>query len=290
MQSIEKLGKRFWFMTPVSETDRPILGMVVGDEKTLMIDAGNSKAHAKLFLEILAEKQVNHPQLVVLTHWHWDHIFGLSALKDVLSISSAYTKAEMEKLIPLSWSDEALDQRVSDGTEIEFCSSAIKKEYVNHREIKITLPELTFKDELEIDLGGVTCIVKHVGGDHAYDSVVVYIKEEKILFLGDSIYPDIFSEKRNYTIERTLALLEELENFDAEIYILSHWKPITKEEFRSEAKLLKRSAELCSQFNGDFMKIIDEYKCETGRELNEDELETIEFFVNGYEMTNGLSI
>ncbi len=27
-------------MTPVSETDRPILGMVVGQEKTLMIDAG----------------------------------------------------------------------------------------------------------------------------------------------------------------------------------------------------------------------------------------------------------
>jgi len=290
MQSIEKIGKSFWYMTPVSETDRPILGMVVGEEKSLMIDAGNSEAHAQLFLEMLAEKRVNNPQLVVLTHWHWDHIFGLSALKEVLSISSASTKDEMEKLIPLSWSDEALDQRVSDGTEIEFCSSAIKKEYANHRDIKITLPVLTFEDKLEIDLGGVSCILKHVGGDHAYDSVVVYIKEDKILFLGDSIYPDIFSKKRNYTIERTLALLDELEKFDADTYILSHWKPISKEEFRSEVQLLKRSAELCFQFNGDLKKITEEYKSETGRDLNEDELETIEFFVNGYEMTNGFSI
>jgi glyoxylase-like metal-dependent hydrolase (beta-lactamase superfamily II) len=290
MHSIEKIGNRFWYMTPVSETDRPILGMVVGEEKSLMIDAGNSEAHAQLFLEMLAEKQVNNPHLVVLTHWHWDHIFGLSALKGVLSLSSDYTKDEMKKLIPLAWYDEALDQRVSEGTEIEFCSTAIKKEYVNHRDIKITLPELTFEDKLEIDLGGVTCIVKHVGGDHAYDSVVVYIKEEKILFLGYSIYPDIFSKKRNYTIERTLALLEELEKFDADTYILSHWKPISKEEFRSEARLLRRSAELCSQCNGDLKKITEEYKSETGRELSEDELETIEFFVNGYEMTNGLSI
>ena len=35
-------------MTPVSETDRPILGMVV-EKKTLMIDAGNSEEHAQLF-------------------------------------------------------------------------------------------------------------------------------------------------------------------------------------------------------------------------------------------------
>ena len=251
MQSIEKIGKRFWYMTPVSETDRPILGMVVGEEKSLMIDAGNSEAHAQLFLKMLAEKQVNNPQLVILTHWHWDHIFGLSALNEVLSISSAYTKVEMKKLIPLSWSDEALDQRVSEGTEIEFCSSAIKKEYVDHRDIKITLPDLTFEDKLEIDLGGVTCIVKHVGGDHAYDSVVIYIKEEKILFLGDSIYPDIFSEKRNYTIEHTLALLEELEIFDADTYILSHWRPISKDEFQNEVTLLRKSAELCTAFNGE---------------------------------------
>ncbi|MEC2715045.1 MBL fold metallo-hydrolase, partial [Bacillus cereus] len=46
MQQIKKIGNSFWYMTPVSETDRPILGMVVGQEKTLMIDAGNSEEHA----------------------------------------------------------------------------------------------------------------------------------------------------------------------------------------------------------------------------------------------------
>ncbi len=45
---------------------------------------------------------------------------------------------------------------------------------------------------MELDLGEVTCVLKHVGGDHAHDSVVIYVKEEKILFLGDCIYADIF--------------------------------------------------------------------------------------------------
>ena len=59
------------------------------------------------------------------------------------------------------------------------------------RNIKIIPPTLTFENQLELDLGEVTCVLKHVGGD-AHDSVVMYIKEEKILFVGDCLYADIF--------------------------------------------------------------------------------------------------
>ncbi len=57
MQQIKKIGNSFWYMTPVSETDRPILGMVVGQEKTLMIDAGNSEEHAQLFFRNVKRKK-----------------------------------------------------------------------------------------------------------------------------------------------------------------------------------------------------------------------------------------
>jgi glyoxylase-like metal-dependent hydrolase (beta-lactamase superfamily II) len=288
MQEIKNIGNRFWYMTPVSETDRPILGMVTGDKKTLMIDAGNSEAHASLFLDMLATKEVGKPDLIVLTHWHWDHIFGLSGLKNALSISSSLTKSAMEKLQNLTWSDEALDQRVKEGTEIEFCSDAIKKEYEEHRDINIVLPDITFEDKLEIDLGGVHCIVQHVGGDHARDSVIVYIKEEKILFLGDSIYPDIFSRKRNYTPSQTLSLLDTLDTFDAEFYILSHWKPISKNEFQIEARMLGRMSYLCDRLNGNYKEMLIAYEAEVNRKLSEDELETLEFFVNGFELNNPL--
>ncbi|MDR6999206.1 MBL fold metallo-hydrolase [Neobacillus niacini] len=282
MHSIEKIGKRFWYITPISETDRPILGMVVGDHKTLMIDAGNSVNHAQYFQEELSKKQVPKPDLVVLTHWHWDHIFGLAELTNTVSISSKETKEEMEKLIHLSWSDEALEARVKEGTEIEFCANAIKKEYTDHRDITIVLPDLVFENYVEIDLGGVTCIAQHVGGDHASDSVIVYIKEEKILFLGDCIYPDIFSKKENYTIHGTLKLLDLLEAFDADTYILSHWKPITKKEFNQEVTMLRTIARLTETYSGKQQEIKEEYEKYVKRELSEDEMATITNFVNGY--------
>ncbi|MGG1400692.1 MBL fold metallo-hydrolase [Bacillus salipaludis] len=284
MHSIEKIGKRFWYITPISETDRPILGMVVGDHKTLMIDAGNSENHAQYFLAELSKRQVPNPDIVVLTHWHWDHIFGLPALTNTVSLSSKETKEEMEKFIHLSWSDEAIDARVKEGTEIEFCAKAIKQEYTDHRDITIVLPDVIFENQVEIDLGGVTCIVQQVGGDHASDSVIVYIKEEKILFLGDCIYPDIFSEKENYTIKKTLQLLDRLETFDADIYVLSHWKPISKEEFNQEVTMLRTIARLTDTYSGDQQKIQVEYEKYVKRELTEDEMVTIIDFVNGYQI------
>jgi glyoxylase-like metal-dependent hydrolase (beta-lactamase superfamily II) len=284
MQTIERIGERFWYMTPVSETDRPILGIVAGSEKTLMIDAGNSEAHASLFMEMVKEKGVDLPSYVVLTHWHWDHIFGLSAMENTVSISSGKTKKEMEKLRPLSWSNDAIDQRVAEGTEIEFCANAIKQEFPDNRDITITLPVMTFEDEVQIDLGGITCIIKHVGGDHADDSVVIYIKEEKILFLADCFYPDIFSEKDNYTVNGIRGLLNKLEVFDANFYILSHSGILSKQQFADEVKLLRFIADLTERHKGDSTQIIEQYRNKTGRDLTEDELETVGFFVNGYEI------
>lgn len=116
------------------------------------------------------------------------------------------------------------------------------------------LPDLLFENRLEVDLGEVTCVIQHVGGSHASDSVVVYIKEEKILFLGDCIYADIYSKERSYRINETLQLIEKLETFDAEIYILSHWKPISKEEFNQEMTMLRAIATYTDIAQGEKQK------------------------------------
>ena len=100
-----------------------------------MIDAGNSEAHAQLFLKMLKEQNVSSPDFVALTHWHWDHIFGLSVLQHALTIAHTETKKEMQTLVSYEWTDDALDARVEEGTEIEFCADCIKKSLVNNQEI-----------------------------------------------------------------------------------------------------------------------------------------------------------
>ncbi len=288
MQTLEQLSTRIWYQTPVSETDRPILCVVVGDNKSLMIDAGNSEAHARSFLIELNNRNIRQPDIVALTHWHWDHIFGLSAL-NMVSIASSHTKAAMAKLLRFEWTDEALDGRVREGVEIEFCANAIKQEFGANREIAVKLPDITFEQRLEIDLGGVTCILQHVGGDHAADSIVVYMKEEKVLFLGDCIYADIYNGPRKLTAERTLKLLDALAEFDADTYILSHYKPVSRAEYELEAAMLANIAKLTVRYRGDSERMKQAYEQQLGRALNEEELEVITYFVNGHEGTQSES-
>ena len=281
MQTLIKHSDRFWYMTPVDRTDRPILGAVVGDTHTLLIDAGNSVSHASFFLEQLEKQGLRTPSMVALTHWHWDHIFGLPALEGMVSIASEATKRGMEKLVPYAWDDVSLDERVAQGIEIEFCAQAIREEYGDTRDIEIVLPTLTFQESLTLDLGGVHVVLRHVGGDHAKDAVVLYVVEERVLFLGDALYADIYSPTWRMTPEETLRLLNVLESFDAKQIVWSHGEMVSRESFAEDCLALRRIATISDNFPGNIDEITQSYASLVNREITEEENELITFFVNG---------
>ncbi|UTT42871.1 MBL fold metallo-hydrolase [Exiguobacterium aurantiacum] len=281
MQTLTQHSDRFWYMDPVAETDRPILGAVIGDTHTLMIDAGNSEAHTNLFLDALTERGIKRPTLVALTHWHWDHIFGLSALTDTVSIASTATKAGMERLLPYAWDDASLAERVRDGREIAFCAEAIQLEYGAERSMRVVLPTMTFDDTLTLDLGGVHVILKHVGGDHAADAVVAYMPEEKVLFLGDALYANLYAPTWRMTPGQTLRLLDVLDQFNAEAYVWSHGQVVTRPEYEKDRDILRSLARITVDFPGNNKLITAQYERLTGRPVDKEEQELISFFVNG---------
>ncbi|MGE8205403.1 MBL fold metallo-hydrolase [Heyndrickxia sp. NPDC080065] len=281
MQKIERISNRIVYLPPYEETDRPILAAVAGDKKTILIDAGNSSKHANLFLKQLEELHIRG-DFLALTHSDWDHIFGMSTI-DIETIAHYKTQEKIKKLKELSWEDKFLDQRVEEGTEIPFCAEAIKKELGNQREVFLPIPDITFDKKMSINLGGVTAVIEHVGGDHADDCTVIYIPEEKVLFLGDCMYANLYSKKWSYTIANTLQLVEQLEKYDANIFFLSHHdKPVYKEEFQFRIKFLKDTAFLTKKYSGNQNAIIKEVSKELQRKLNAEEMEIIECFVNGY--------
>ena len=200
MQTLQKLSNRLFYLPPYQKTDRPILAAIVGDNQTLLIDAGNSSNHAKLFKEQLASHQITG-DILALTHWHWDHVFGLYEM-DMPSIANFMTYDKIKELQKLSWEDKELDERVEAGIEIPFCADAIKLELGSKREVIIPDPTIIFEKQIKLNLGGVTCFIEHVGGDHSSDSNLLYIPEEKTLFLGDSLYANMYAEKWHYTIEK----------------------------------------------------------------------------------------
>lgn len=279
-KNLKQLTNRIHYLPHDPETDRPILSAICGTHQTLLVDAGNSDKHARLFLSELAHCQIPNDHSVVLTHWHWDHSFGTNQMNRP-TIAHENTKRHLEKMLDYDWTDEALDQRVKKGLESPFCADMIKKEFGVDRNITITLPTITFKEQFEIDLGGIRCVVKHVGGDHADDSSLIFVEEEKVLFLGDCLYPSIYSQQPHYTIDNVRRLLENIEMFDAEVYVLSHEPPLSKADFMGYIMLLKYICDLTEKHQRNHLNLVNELSTQLNRKLSQLEEEIVYCFMNG---------
>ena len=243
-RQLQQFSSRVHWLPPDEETDRPILGVISGQSGSLIIEAGNSITHAQLLFD-----QIGHLPLVrylCLTHWHWDHVFG-TAVFTVPIFAHAETKGMVEQMAAWDWSDEALDQRVADGIEIEFARDMIKRELPDRSDLVIRPPDITFDSQVDIDLGGLTCQIIHVGGDHASDSSIVYVPEEKVVFLSDCLYPAIYAEPRYYT-EKIIALYDRVLRLDATHYFWGHDPDImTREQMQLEAEQMRVISEMVRQ-------------------------------------------
>ena len=57
--------------------------MLKGEKYSLAVDAGYSFCHVKDFYEAIELNKFGIPDFTVITHWHYDHTFGMHAIKGV---------------------------------------------------------------------------------------------------------------------------------------------------------------------------------------------------------------
>ncbi|GAB3059239.1 MBL fold metallo-hydrolase [Virgibacillus ainsalahensis] len=276
---LKKLAKSVYYMPHYSETDRPALGLICGDNFSLVIDSGNSPAHANDFLNLVEKMDISPIKLVVITHWHWDHVFGMKTM-GYLTISHEETKKKIDDMKTLKWDDASLDERVETGEEIEFCRDMIKREMPTRDDLELKAPDLTFHDQIEIDLGGVTCVVEHVGGVHAQDSAIIYIPEEKVLFLGDCIYQDFYSGEWSYDKDELTILLDKIKKYDANYYVTGHQDPKTHEEMWNFLNDLTSIGEIVGE-EVSLDKAVTRFSEVRKTMPSEEQLESIQNFISG---------
>lgn len=271
---LTKISENVYWLPP-AEPDRPSLCAVVGARRTLMLDSGASAAHARLFLDGLAELDIPFPQQVVLTHWHWDHVFGADAL-GVSVIAQEQTAAKLVELTQRDWSDDGLAHHVALGEQTAGGAEELKKELPAPRNVKIAQASITFSERLDVALGGVTCQIHHVGGDHAADSSIIYVEPDRVLFLADCLYDAVYAPKRHYTVKKLFPLIDRLLAFDAQVIVEGHNRAVMDATaFRQMLALMRAVGMLVQQFGADEAAIFAAVAAQTGQLPNED----VEYFV-----------
>lgn len=222
MSVLVKIAQHVYWMPP-GPPDRPSICAVVGDRRTLMLDAGSSAAHTRTFLADLVVEGGTRPSAVVYTHSHWDHVLG-GAEVGGLVIAHAQTAEQLLALAERDWSDGGLDRRVAAGLSSPQHAADVKAELPSPRAVEVAPADIVFHDRIEIQLGGVTLDVRHVGGDHSADASVICVKPDGVLFLGDCLSA---SPEGVLTSQSTLRLRDVVLGFAAEHYIEGHHEAVS---------------------------------------------------------------
>ena len=225
-----QLTPHCWYSNSEPETDRPSLGYILSDTgKSIAVDAGNSPGHYNEFLECVRDHGFPDPSFCVITHWHWDHTLGISAVT-VPVIACDLTQEHLLEM--RSWSRKEI---------LDFYNSEeyVRAEYPSADLITPSAAGIVFKDSLTINLDSLEIILRHVEGSHSDDSVLVYIPKDGMIYAGDSSAGDFSKPNIAYDPVLLEKYTDTVLNMDFSCFLHSHRQPLNREEtaaFLAEAK------------------------------------------------------
>lgn len=185
--------------------------LLVGSERTLLIDTGNGAGNLNALVKSLTDK----PVTVVNTHGHLDHTGGnyqfecahLAQEQEVVALHNdkAYIRASFKKMLP--WYLRAAVRLIAPYLLKPHDFNAVYDLY----------------DGMRIDLGARTIEVAVTGG-HSTESVCFYERARNYLFVGDTVVNNTVLLNLKYcaNLETYLRSLEKLRAFtDSETKLFS---------------------------------------------------------------------
>lgn len=209
---------------------QPTVGIITTPTQTVLIDAGNGPRHARHILLTLREMNVPPVSHVIYTHHHWDHTFGGQVWGGVIVAHEQTRELLRSQYLSKPWSSLYIQEEITNNPMRKTAMRALDRAVEDWRAFQIVLPMLTFTHATELYLDGLTLQLRHIGGQHALDSITIRVCESKVMFLGDCYYPPPAHIRRpEDTIDQSMvvALLGE----DVEIFIEGHNDPATRDEF-----------------------------------------------------------
>jgi glyoxylase-like metal-dependent hydrolase (beta-lactamase superfamily II) len=225
---LKKLSDRIYYLTHEELNDRPVLGYIRGDKYSLAVDAGNSSKHIEKFYTELRNASLKLPDYTVLTHWHWDHTFGMHSVHGK-TIAGNKTNKKLKEVMTWQWSDDDMKNRLDRGMDIEMCDRCIKVEYADRQEIKVVTADIAFNGGMKIDLDSISCEIIEAEAPHSRDSVLIYVPEEKTIFVGDANCEDFYENSGNYDKDKLNAYIELIKQIDFNTYVWGHDVPQTRD-------------------------------------------------------------
>lgn len=193
-------------------------GIVIGENGIVVIDTLISSIEAKRFIKDIRAVSDKPIKYVVNTHYHLDHTFGNSEFEKLGAAIISHTNDRMNSL---RHSEAALKNSKNYGlTEKDMEGTTI------------SYPNLTFNDRMEIDLGGQTIHLIYTKSSHTDGSVLVYLPNKKVLFVGDILFTNYHPFMADGDIKGWVNVLDYILKLDVDKIIPGHGPISSKKDIR----------------------------------------------------------
>jgi len=157
----------------------PNVGIVLGDDRALVVDVGMGPENGRRVLDAARETAGTRALVVTTTHFHPEHAFGLQAFRG--EARSVYNRAQRDEL--RAKGEAYVGMFRTFGPNV---AAALEG-------VELVDPDDVYDgDSTEIDLGGRTAQLLTRGLAHTLGDQVVYLPEERVLFTGDLVESRIF--------------------------------------------------------------------------------------------------
>lgn len=183
-------------------------GFVVTPAGVLVVDALGSPDLAERLKQEIAKVTSQPIRIVVLTHYHADHIYGLQVFKDGGAHVIAHQAAK-EYL-----NSETARQRL-EVSRVQLAPWIDKNTRLIAADEWINAPKT-------VDLGGVKFLIQPVGFSHTPEDVVVYVPQDKVLFSGDLVFRNRIPYVGQADSRHWIEALQDLLNFDIRVMVPGH--------------------------------------------------------------------
>jgi glyoxylase-like metal-dependent hydrolase (beta-lactamase superfamily II) len=144
-------------------------GAVLTSQGVVAIDTLLFPQETREMVDVVRRKGKKPVLYVINTHSHADHVYGNYLFNGVEVIGHELCRQALER----QGEDEL---------------TAAKEQIPELAEVQLRLPTLTFTKELTLRLGDKTLQLLHTPGTTP-DSIVVYVREDRVLFAGDTVMP-----------------------------------------------------------------------------------------------------
>lgn len=144
-------------------------GAVLTSDGVVIIDTLLFPQETHAILDLVRRKSKQPVLCVINTHSHSDHVYGNYLFNGAEVIAHELCRQALER-----HGEEELN--------------GAKEQIPELAEVQLRLPTITFTEELTLRLGDKTLQLIHTPGTTP-DSMVVYVREDKVLFAGDTVMP-----------------------------------------------------------------------------------------------------